>query len=76
MKNILIIGAGCPSCTKLYENAVKAAEQANIQHKIEKITDINKFADYGVMLTPGLVIDNVTKSTGKVLSVDEIKELL
>ncbi|HOP87017.1 MAG TPA: thioredoxin family protein [Syntrophorhabdaceae bacterium] len=73
---IQILGTGCPKCIKLAENAQVAAKEAGVEFEIEKITDINKIMDLGVMLTPGLAIDGEVKSVGKVLSVEEIKKIL
>jgi len=69
---IKILGTGCPKCKLLEEHAKKAIESSGISATIEKITDINKIIDYGVMATPGIVIDEKVVSTGKVLSVEEI----
>jgi small redox-active disulfide protein 2 len=76
MKKIQILGIGCAKCLKLTANAEEAAKQAGIEFEIEKVTDLNKIASYGVMMTPGLVIDGQVKSVGKVLSPEEIKKLL
>lgn len=76
MKKIQILGTGCAKCIKLTENAAKAAKEAGVDFEIEKITDIHKIMDFGVMMTPGLVINGEVKSVGKVLSPDEIKKLL
>lgn len=73
---IQILGTGCAKCIKLAENAQKAAIEKGIPFEIEKITDINKIMDFGVMFTPGLAIDGEVKSVGKVLSVEEIKKML
>jgi hypothetical protein len=43
---------------------------------VEKVSDIKDIMAFGVMMTPALAIDGEVKSTGKLLSVDEIKELL
>jgi small redox-active disulfide protein 2 len=76
MKKIQILGTGCPKCHKLAQNAEEAAKGLGIKYEIEKVTDIQKIINSGVMMTPGLIIDGVIKSSGKVLSVSEIKELL
>lgn len=76
MKKIQILGTRCPKCIKLSENAKKAADEAGAAYGIEKVTDINKIMDMGVMMTPALAIDGEVKSVGKVLSVEEIKKLL
>lgn len=73
---IQILGTGCAKCTKLTHNAEEAVKESGITAEVEKVTDLNKIMDYGVMMTPGLVVDGQVKSVGKVLSVDEIKKLL
>ena len=75
-KEIKILGPGCMKCVQLYENAKKAVEELKIDYTIEKVTDIQKIMDYGVMMTPALVINGEVKSSGKVLSPEEIKKLL
>ena len=70
---IEILGTGCPKCKQLYENAKAAVEQSGQEAEIVKVEDITKITDYAVMMIPALVIDGVVKSTGKVLSADEIK---
>ncbi|MFC1570603.1 thioredoxin family protein [Candidatus Omnitrophota bacterium] len=71
---IEILGTGCPKCKQLYENAKAAIEQSGKEAEIVKVEDIAKITDYAVMMIPALVVDGVVKSTGKVLSADEIKE--
>jgi len=73
---IQILGTGCAKCIKLTENAEKAAKEAGVEFEIEKVKDINKIMDFGVMMTPGLAIDGEVKSVGKLLSVEEIKKFL
>ena len=75
MKKIQILGTGCPKCMKLTANAEEAAKQAGIEFEIEKVTEINKIMNYGVMMTPALAIDGQVKSVGKVLSPEEIKKI-
>jgi len=76
MKKIQILGTGCPKCKALAENAKAAAEAIQPDCKIEKITDISEIMDFGVMMTPALVIDGEVKSVGKVPSVEQIKQML
>ncbi len=73
---IQILGKGCASCEKLFENAEVAARELGIDYELEKVTDLKVIMAHGVMLTPGLVVDGEVKSIGKVLSSEEIKELL
>ena len=76
MRQIKILGPGCRRCEQLAASTKEAAEQLGIEYELEKLTDVVKFADYGVMMTPGLVVDGEVKSQGKVLSSDEINALL
>jgi small redox-active disulfide protein 2 len=76
MKKIQILGTGCAKCAKLTENAEKAAKEAGIEAEVEKVTDIKKIMEFGVMMTPGIAIDGEVRAVGKVLSVEEIKKLL
>jgi small redox-active disulfide protein 2 len=76
MKQIQILGTGCPKCKKLAENAEAAAKDLGIEYTLEKVTKINEIMKFGVMLTPALAIDGQVKSIGKVASPDEIKKML
>ena len=76
MKQIKILGPGCRRCEQLDAATKEAADQLGIDYEFEKVKDIAKLADYGVMMTPGLVVDGEVKSQGKVLSLDEIKAML
>ncbi len=76
MKKIQILGTGCTKCNKLYEATKTAAENLGIEHEMEKVTDMMRFADFGVMVTPALVVDGEVKSAGKIPSADELKTLL
>ncbi|MDI3503544.1 MAG: hypothetical protein PWP64_480 [Candidatus Cloacimonadota bacterium] len=73
---IKILGTGCPKCKKLEENARKALSKTGSDATIEKVTNLDEIMDYGVMLTPALVIDEKVVASGKVLSADEIQTLI
>jgi len=76
MKRLQILGTGCPKCKKLAENTEAAAKEMGVEYEIEKVTNINEIMNFGVMMTPGLVVDGEVKVVGKVESVEEIKTLL
>ncbi len=66
MLDIKVLGPGCANCTKL-ENLVKdVVTENNFEASVEKITDNTKFMDYGVMLTPGLVVNDKVLAMGKI----------
>ena len=71
--NIKILGSGCKKCVALADNAAQAA---NIEFEIEKVTDIVAIAGFGIMSTPGLVFNGQVASSGRVLSASEIGRLL
>ncbi len=73
---IEILGTGCPKCNTLFKNAEQAVAEADIKAEVIKVQDINEITNYGVMITPALAIDGQVKSTGKLLSPNEIKNLL
>ncbi len=76
MKKMQILGTGCPKCKQLAENAEAAAKAAGIEYELEKVTDIDKIMEMGVMLTPALAVDGEIKVSGRVPDVDAIKEML
>ncbi|WP_299691803.1 thioredoxin family protein [uncultured Tateyamaria sp.] len=74
--HIKILGSGCQKCLALADNARAAAKAAGIDVEIEKVTDVVAIAGYGVMSTPGLVIDEKVVSSGRVLTAAEVEALL
>ncbi len=76
MHKIQILGTGCPKCEQLVQNAQMAAHQLGVPCEIEKVTQIQEIMKFGVMMTPGLVIDGEVRAAGKVLAADEIRGLL
>ena len=76
MKKIHILGTGCPKCEKLAESAKEAADSLEIEYELIKVKDINEIMNFGVMMTPALVVDGEVKASGKVPSVEEIKTML
>ena len=73
---IQILGMGCPKCQTLEANAKAAVAKAGLNAKVVKVADADAIADMGVMVTPALAVDGTVKKAGKVLSVDEIIELV
>jgi small redox-active disulfide protein 2 len=73
---IKILGTGCPKCRKLEENARAALQKTGIPAEIRKVTAIGDIMKYNVVMTPGFVVDEKVKASGKVLSADEIANIL
>ncbi len=76
MRKVQILGTGCPKCRQLMENAERACKDLGIEYELEKVDDINKILEFGVMMTPAIAVDGDVKKVGGVLSEDEIKQLL
>ena len=73
---IKVLGPGCPKCHTLEKNTKDAVAELGLDARIEKVTDINEIANYGVFMTPGLVVDGEVQIVGRVASRDEIKKIL
>jgi small redox-active disulfide protein 2 len=73
---IQVLGTGCPKCATLAERARAAAEKLGRPYEIEKVTDVLRFADFGVMSTPALVVDGEVVAAGRVPSAAELERLL
>lgn len=76
MKDIKVLGTGCPKCHKLADNTAQAAQKLGVEFALEKVTDVVRFADFGVMSTPALVVDGKVVVEGRAPSVAELEKLL
>lgn len=66
MLNIKVVGSGCPNCQKLEAICQEVIIEQNIEANIEKVTNVNEFADLGIFKTPGLVVNDQVLSQGKI----------
>ncbi len=73
---IRILGLCCKNYDTLEENILHAVNELGFKAKVKHITDFTEVATYGIISTPGLWIDGKIVSYGKVLSKDEIKDIL
>ncbi len=76
MKKIQILGTGCPKCKKLFANAEEAVKTLGIDATVEKVEKITDIMALGAMMTPALAVDGQVKSSGKVLSAEDIAKML
>ena len=74
--SVKILGTGCAKCNQLEQATVEALKELGIENKVEHVTDFEEIASYGVMTTPGLVVDGKVASYGKVLKKDEVIKIL
>ena len=70
---IRILGTGCPRCNEVEKRTINALSELNVAADVQKVKDINEIAKYGVLGTPGLVINGKIKSSGRIPSPEEIK---
>jgi small redox-active disulfide protein 2 len=73
---IKILGSGCANCHRLEANTKDALATLGVDATIEKVTDVGDIASYGVMRTPGLVVDEQVLVSGRVPDAREIATLL
>ncbi len=71
---IKILGMGCPRCDEVMRRTMNALADLNVAADVQKVKDLKEISSYGVLSTPGLVIDHTVKSQGRIPSVVEIKK--
>ena len=74
--HIKILGPGCPNCQNLEKAARAAVAQLGLEATVEKVTDYGQIASYGIMSTPGLVVDEQVLAYGRVPTTAQVVELL
>ena len=74
--DIKVLGPGCANCQTLMERVGKALQKAGLTATITKVTDYDEMLAYGILRTPGLVIDGKLVTSGRVPTVDEIIKLM
>lgn len=73
---IQVLGAGCPSCKKLFELTKRAVDECGIEAEVEYVSDIQKIIETGAMSAPVLVIDGKVAVAGSVPDIEELKEII
>jgi len=76
MKDLKILGTGCPKCRKLEAMVREHVTKQGIVAEISHITNLDEIMEYGVIVTPALVVDNEIKISGKLPSEKELIEAL
>ena len=74
MKKIEVLGMGWAKCNQLAERAKDAVKELSIEAEVVKVQDIRAITNYGVLMTPALVVDGVVKVAGKLPKVEELKK--
>lgn len=73
---IEILGSCCSNCEKLKKETEEVVKEMGISADVEKVSDIQKIAGYGVMRTPSIVVNGKVKAIGRVPRKDEIKKYI
>jgi small redox-active disulfide protein 2 len=73
---IEVVGPGCSRCITTEKNVREALKQLGISAEVTKVTNVAEFAKKGVMFTPGVIVDGQVKVSGKVPSIEELKEVI
>lgn len=76
IKQIQVLGSGCPTCEKLFELTKQAVKEAGRDADVEYITDIQKVIEMGVMSTPVLAVGGRAILSGRLPDAEEIKKLI
>lgn len=76
MLSIKVLGPGCANCKRLEQTAQRAVNSLGVEAQVEKVTDYGQIMGYGVMATPGLVINGKVVSSGRLPSLDEVTSWL
>lgn len=71
---IEVLGSGCAKCNKTKDIAEKAVKETGVDAEVVKVEDFETILNYGVMITPALVIDGDVKIAGKIPSLDDVKK--
>jgi len=72
MISVKILGAGCKKCQNLESKVRELVTTNNIDAVVEKVTDIQEMVKYGIMMTPGLIINEKVKSFGIIPKDDQL----
>ncbi|MCB0551971.1 MAG: TM0996/MTH895 family glutaredoxin-like protein [Phaeodactylibacter sp.] len=76
MKNIKILGPGCPKCKRTEALVLKALEELGVEAKVEKVEDMQQILAYNILSTPAVVIDEEVRIKGRIPSLEELKAIL
>ncbi len=73
---IEVLGPGCPKCMSMEQNVKKALSELAVQADVEKVTDIQKIIEKGILSTPALMIDGKVVLQGKNPTVAQLKNII
>ncbi len=71
-----VLGMGCAKCNALEAAVRRIADELGLEYELEHVSDLERITDYGVLMTPGLVVDGQVKFSGKVPNDTKLKAIL
>ena len=74
--DIKVLGPGCANCKRLYQEAQRAVTQSSVQATLTKVESMEEIASYGILRTPGLVIDGRVVASGRIPLTPEIVTMI
>jgi small redox-active disulfide protein 2 len=72
MVSVKILGTGCSKCNALEQRVRQLVAKHQLSVEVEKVSDLQEIMRYGIMMTPGLVVDGVVKSVGSIPKDDQL----
>jgi small redox-active disulfide protein 2 len=76
IKQIEILGPGCPRCQKTYLVVQQVVEQAGLEVEVKKVDSMDRMIELGVLATPAVVIDGELKLAGQIPKTEMVRKLL
>ncbi len=76
MRQVQVLGTGCPKCQKLAKLVLAVADERQLEIDLEKVTEIDRIAEFGIVATPALVVDGKIVFAGKIPSPEELASKL
>lgn len=71
---IEVFGPGCPKCLQVEKVAKEALLELGVQGEVEKVKDIGKIVEAGIMITPAVKVNGIVKCSGRVPKIEEVKK--
>ncbi|MFZ1538521.1 MAG: thioredoxin family protein [Chromatiaceae bacterium] len=73
MKNIKVLGSGCRNCEVTAKVIVQAAREAGVEIELEKVTDLQSIMAFGILSTPGVVVDGQVVHSGGIPGPEKVR---
>jgi small redox-active disulfide protein 2 len=73
---IKVLGPGCANCKRLYQETERAVAEAGVTATVTKVESVEEIAGYGILRTPGLVIDGKVVASGRIPAASEIATMI